>query len=141
MKGKRQAAPAEGDPPVQGTATTSGTRLSLPTKRKREEASDPEEDDDVINISSDTGAADEYDYDDLFEADTPPRSRRGREPLGSLTRKAETRPNVIKVDPDSEEEIDIPDFDEDDWTYSHRPPPQQRRRTKSPLTVADLSDF
>jgi len=137
-KGKKRAAPVEGDSPLQGTATTSRARPSLPTKRKREEKSVPE-DDDVIDISSD--AEDEDEDDDILEADPPPRSRGGREPLGSRTWKAEASPNVVRVDPDSEEEIYDLGFDGDEWMYSHRQQPRQRRRTKSPPTMADLSDF
>ena len=149
-KGKRRAAPVKEDSPLQETATTSGARYSHPTKRKHEELSDPEECGSVIDISSDTEGGDEGEDDELLEADSPPRFRRGREPLGSLTRKAEARPNVVRVDPDSEEEFHSSDFDEgvdaldpdeDSWTYSHRSHPRQRRRTKSPPTMADLSDF
>jgi len=147
-KGKKRAAPAEEDPPLQETASTSRARHSHPTKRKHEELSDPEEGGSVINISSDKEGDD--DDDELLEVDPPPRSRRGREPLGSLTRKVEARPNVVKVDPDSEEEFYFSDFDEeinaidldeDGWMRSHRSHPRQRRRTKSPPTMADLSDF
>ena len=116
--------------------------------------SDPEEGGGVIDISSDSeGEAegeDEDEDEELLRAVPPLRSRRGREPPVSLApRKAEARPNVVRVDPESEEEIYFSDFDEeiyaldneDDWTYSHRSHPRQRRRTKSPPTMADLSDF
>lgn len=137
-KGKKREAPAKEDPPPQDTATTSKVRLSHPTKRKREEVDDPEEGASVIEISSDAA----YEDDETLEANPPPRSRGDRKPLGSGTRKAEARPNVTKVDFDSEEELDVHDSEEGDvWTYSHRPHPRRRRRTESPATMADLSDF
>jgi len=150
-KGKKRAAPAKGDSPPQEIATTSGTRHSYPTKRKREELSDPEEDGSVINISSDAEGEGEDEDEELLKAVPPPRSRRGQELSISLApQKTEARPNVIKVDFDSgeeiyfsdfNEEIYAPDLDEGDWMYSHRSHPRQRRRTKSPPTMADLSDF
>lgn len=135
-KGKKRAVSVEEDPPFQEAAPTSRAGPSHPTKRKREEASDLEEDQDIINISSD---ADEDDC--LLEVTPPPRSRGGQKPSGSRTQRVETKPNVVNVDLDSEEEIYVPDSDQDDWVYSHRPQPRQRRRTKSPATMADLSDF
>jgi len=136
-KGKRRAVSVEEGPPPQDTATTSRAKLSYPVKRKREEVDDPEDDESVIEISSDAV----YEDDEVLEADPPPRSRGGRNPLDSGTRKVETRPNVTNVDSDSEE-LYFPDSEEDGvWAYSHRPHPRQRGRTKSPATMADLSDF
>jgi len=136
-KGKRRAVSVEEDPPPQDAATTSRAKPSCPTKRKREEVDDPEDDENVIEISSDVG----YEDDEILEAGSPPQFRGGWKPSDSGTRKAEARPNVTNVDSDSEEN-DIADFEGDDvWMYSHRPHPQQRRRTKSPATMADLSDF
>ena len=137
-KGKGRAVSPEGDPPPQNTATTSRAKLSHPTKRKRKEADVPEEDDSVIDISSDVAGED----DEILEIDPSPQSRRDRKPLNPRTRKAESKSNVIEMDPDPEEDIEVPDSDDDGvWMYSHRPPPRQRRRTKSPTTMADLSDF
>lgn len=136
-KGKRRAMSAEEDPPPQGIATTSRAKPSYPMKRKHEEVDDPEDDENVIEISSDAV----YEDDEILEVDSPPRFRRGRNHLDPGTQKAEARPNVTQVDSDPEE-LYASDSDEDDvWTYSHRQHPRQLRRTKSPATMADLSDF
>lgn len=132
-KGKRRAVSVDEGPAPQDTATTSRAKPSYP-KRKREEVDDPADDESVIEISSDAV----YEDDEILEADPPPRPRRGRNPLDSGTRKAEAKP---RVDSDAEE-LYFPDSEEDGvWIYSHRPHPRQRRRTKSPATMADLSDF
>lgn len=124
---------AEGDPPSREISTASEVKL---VKRKREEVDDLEEAENVINISSDA----EDDDDEIIEASPPPRSRGRQKSSNPHTWKAEARPNVIGVDSDPEEEIHISDVDEDGvWMYSHRP--QRRRRTESPATMADLSDF
>jgi len=127
-KGKKRAVPVEEGPLPQDTATTSGAKPSYPTKRKREEVDDPKDDESVIEISSDAM----YEDDEILEAGPPPRSRGSGNPLDADTR---------KVDSDSEE-LYFPDSEDDGvWTYSHRPHTRQRRRTKSPATMADLSDF
>ena len=132
---KKSAASVEKGPQPQGAATTSRAEPLCPAKRKREEVDDPEDDEDVdvIEISSDAV----YEDDEILEADPPPQSRRGRDPLNQ---KPEVRQNVTTVDSDPEEFL-ISDSGEDNvWTYSHRPHQRQHRRTKSP-TMADLSDF
>jgi len=131
-RGKKRAAPVEEKPP-QDTAITSETRPLRPSKRKREEADDPEEDEAVIEISSDVA----YEDYEILEVGPSSRSQGGRKPLDSGTQEA--RPNVTKAD--SEEGIDVHDSDEDVWMYSHRSNPLQRRLTQSPATMADLSDF
>jgi len=137
-KGKKRATPVEEDVLPQDTATTSSTRPPHQTKREREEADDLEGGEEVIEISSDAV----YEDDEILEGDPPPRSRGDQKPLHSGTRKAEARPNVMEVDFDSEEEFNVPDSDDDGvWTYSHRSHPRKRRRTQSPATMADLSDF
>jgi len=135
-KGKKRAVLVERGPSPQDTVTTSGAGPSYLTKRKREEVDDLEDDENVIEISSDAANGD----DEIIEADPPPRSRRGWKPLDSGTRKEGTRHNVTNVDSDPLEDQYVPDSEEDDdWTYSHRSN-ARRRRTKSP-TMADLSDF
>jgi len=134
-KGKKRAVLTEEGPPPQNTAATSRAKLSCPAKRKCEEVDDPEDDEGVIEISSDPVSED----DEILEADPPPQFRGGWNPSDSGTRKA--RLNVTKVDSDPEEFCISDSEEDDDWTYSHRPPPRQRRRTKSPATMADLSDF
>jgi len=134
-EGKKRAVPAEEGPPPQNTATTSRAKLSCPAKRKHGGVDDPEDDESVIEISSDPVSED----DEVLEADPPPQSRGGWDPLDLGTRKA--RLNVTKVDSDPEEFCLSGSEEDDGWTYSHRPPPRQRRRTKSPATMADLSDF
>ena len=139
LKGKKRAVSVEDDPPLQDAATTLNARPSHPTKRKHDEGDDPEEVE-VINISSDV----EDEGNELLEAGPLPQSRGGANSLNSRTREAETRPDVMRVGFDSDDEFCISSFgDEEDeaWTYSHRPHPRQRRRTKSPTTMADLSDF
>lgn len=124
----------EEDPP-QGIATTSKVRQ---VKRKRKEVNESEENENVINISSDAEDGDE----EILEATPPPRSRGGRKPSNSRIRKVEVKPDVMGVDSGPEEDIHISDSDEDgSWMYSHRPRPRRRRRTESPATMADLSDF
>ena len=123
------------DPLPQETATRAGpSRL---TGKKRKEADDPEDDGDVIEISSDVA----YEDDEIFEADPPPRPQGGRKPSGSGARGAGSRPDVMNVDSDPEEWNGADSEDDDVWVYSHRPKPRQRRRTKSPPTMADFSDF
>jgi len=134
-KGKKRAVSAEEGTPPQNTATTSRAELSYPERRKREGVDDPDDDESVIEISSDAV----YEDDEILEADPPPQSRGGRNPLGFGTRKA--RLDVTRVDSDPEEFFSSDSGEDDGWTYSHRPPPRQRRRTKSPATMADLSDF
>ena len=135
-KGKRRAVSVEEGPPPQDTATTSRAKPSYPVKRKREEVDDPEDDESVIEISSDAV----YEDDEILEAEPPPRFRGDRNPLDSGTRTAGARPNVTKVDSDPED--DTVDLEVDDeWRYSHLPHPRQRRRTRSPATMAELSDF
>lgn len=130
-KGKKRAASVEEDSPPRDAATTSRAKPSYPTKRKREEVDDPGDDENVIEISSDAV----YEDDDVLEVSLPPRHVGGRKPLDSGTRKVEARPNIMEVDSDSEE------IEDDVWMYSHRSQPRRRRRTKSPATMADLSDF
>lgn len=139
-KGKaRSLSDDDSDPPPQGSATTSGARPPHLTKRKHGEMDDQEDDDDenVIEISSDVADED----DEILEADPPPRSRGGQKLLDSSTRGVGSGYDVI-VDSDSEERYphDL-EGDDDIWMYSHRPKPRQRRRTKSPPTMADLPDF
>ncbi|KAF9652354.1 ATP-dependent DNA helicase [Thelephora ganbajun] len=137
-KGKGRAVSVEGSLPPQNHSSTSRAGPSHLTKRKREEVDDPGDDETVIEISSDAA----YGGDEILEADPPPRSRGGQKPLGSGTRKAEARPDVMAVDSDPGEESYVPDSEGDDvWMYSHRPNQRQRRRTKSSTTMADLSDF
>lgn len=133
MNGKKRAESVDKEPPPQGIATTSGARPSHPTKRKHEGTEDPEDDGNVIEISSDAV----YEDDEVLEADPPPRSWGTHKPFrGSGTGEGGSRPNAMQVDSDSEGE-----WNDDGWTYSHRQKPRQRRRTKSPATMADLSDF
>lgn len=134
-KGKARAPLDDEGPPPQGIASTSRARPPHLTKRKRKEVDDQEDDENVIEISSDV-----VDDDEIFEADHPPRPLGGQKLLGSSTRGAEPRSYVIV---DSEPEgWSGPDSEEGDiWMYSHRPKPRQRRRTKSPSTMADLPDF
>lgn len=121
----------DGDPSHQDAASTPGAGPSCPTKRKRRE-DDPEDDDDVIEISSDAVCEDD---DSILEVGPPPKPRKGPKPLDIGNRGA---PSVSS----SEEEWNDPDSGEDDvWIYSHRPKRRRRSRTKSPTTVADLSDF
>jgi hypothetical protein len=137
-KSKKSVPSVEKGPQPQGAATTSRAKHLCPTKRKREEVDDPEDDEDVdvIEISSDAV----YEDDEILEANPPPRSRGGRNPLNHDTQEPKARQNVTSVDSDLEEFL-ISDSGEDNvWTYSHRPHRRQHRRTKSP-TMADLSDF
>ena len=136
-KGKARALSDDEDLLPQGTATASGARPL--TKRKREEVDDQDGDDDenVIEISSDGVCED----DEILEADPPSRPRGGQKFLDSSTLGAGSKSNVVNVDSDSEG-WSAADFEEDDsWMYSHRSKPRQRRRTKSPSTMENLSDF
>lgn len=133
VNGKKRAKSVEKESPPQGIATTSGARPSHPTKRKHEETDDLEDDGDVIEISSDVV----YEDDEVLEADPPPRPRGIHNSFrGSGTGGGGSRPSAMQVDFDSGEE-----WNDDGWTYSHRQKPRQRRRTQSPATMADLSDF
>lgn len=137
-KSKKSVLSAENGPQPQGAATTSRAKPLCPTKRKREEVDDPEDDEDVdvIEISSDAV----YEDDEILEDDPPPRSRGGRNPVNPDTQKPGARQHVTIVDSDPEESLES-DFGEDSvWTYSHRPHQRRHKRTKSP-TMADLSDF
>jgi hypothetical protein len=123
-KGKNRAAAVEEDPQLQDTATDSETRPSHPTKRKREVEDDSEDDENVIEISS------EDEDDEPIEVDSSPRSR-GQNILGSSTGWERNAPEVLS---DSGEGGDAV------WIKSLRQKPRQRRRTQ-PGTMADLSDF
>ena len=139
MKGKPRALSddEDSDLPPRGAATTSGARPRYLPKRKRGEVDDQEGDENVIEISSDVV----YEDDEILEANPPPQSRGGQKLLNPSTRGVGSRSSVVKVDSDPEG-WSVADSEEDDiWTYSHRPKPRQRRRTKSPSTMADLSDF
>jgi ATP-dependent DNA helicase Q1 len=133
--GKTRALSDDEDPPPQGTTTSSGARPQ--TKRKREEVDDQEDDENVIEISSDVV----YEDDEILEADSPHRSLGGQKLLDSGAWGVGSRPDVVNVDSDPEG-WSVADSEEDNgWSYSHMPKPRQRRRTKSPPTMADLSDF
>lgn len=123
-KGKKRAVAAEEDPQLQDTATNSGARPSPPTKRKREVEDDPEDDASVIEISSES---------EPLEVDSSPPSR-GENILGSSIRRG-WEPNDLEVLSDSGGGGDAA------WMRSFRQKPRQRRRTQSPGTMADLSDF
>lgn len=131
-KGKARALSDDEDPPPQGIATTSRARPLHLTKRKREEVDDQEGDENVIEISSDAA----YEDDEILEADPPDRPRGDRKLSNPTTRGVGLRSNVMQAEGWSA------DSEEDEiWIYSQRPKPRQRRRTKSPSTMADLPDF